>query len=64
MKITEAIFNSAAGVRAMNYWVSLVDTGLASKACAEYNQPQADAAFISGETAMIYGTLKHCRYRP
>lgn len=51
---TEAIFNSAAGVRAMNYWVSLVDTGLASKACAEYNQPQADAAFISGETAMAF----------
>jgi multiple sugar transport system substrate-binding protein len=51
---TQAIFNSAAGVKAMNYWVSLVDKGLASKACAEYNQPQADAAFISGETAMAF----------
>ncbi len=51
---TAAAFNSAAGVRAMDYWVNLVDSGLASESCAEYNQPQADAAFISGETAMAF----------
>ena len=51
---TEAIFNSDAGFRAMNYWVNLVDSGLADRACAEYNQPQADAAFINGDTAMAF----------
>ncbi|MFW6023085.1 MAG: extracellular solute-binding protein [Halanaerobiaceae bacterium] len=51
---TTAAFNSDAGVRAMNYWVNLVATGLADEACAEYNQPQADAAFINGDTAMAF----------
>jgi len=49
-----ATFNSAAGVTAMDYWVSLVQLGLADKACAEYNQPQADAAFINGDAAMAF----------
>ncbi|MFW6035794.1 MAG: extracellular solute-binding protein [Halothermotrichaceae bacterium] len=49
---TKAVFNDEAGYEAMEYYVSLVDDGLASEACAEYNQPQADAAFINGEAAM------------
>jgi len=49
---TEALFNSEAGVAAMKYYVGLVDKGLASRACAEYNQPQVDAAFINGDVAM------------
>jgi len=51
---TAAAFNSEAGVKAMNYWVNLVATGLADEACAEYNQPQADAAFINGDAAMCF----------
>ncbi len=50
----KAIFNSDAGVQAMKWYVSLVETGLADKACAEYNQPQADAAFINGNVAMCF----------
>ena len=38
----------------MNWYVDLVRPGLASKASAEYNQPQADAAFISGNVAMAF----------
>jgi len=49
---SRAIFGSQAGYDAMDYWVSLVDEGLADRACAEYNQPQADAAFINGDAAM------------
>ncbi len=49
---TEAVFNSEAGVKAMKYYVDLVDKGLASEACAEYNQPQVDAAFANGDVAM------------
>lgn len=49
---TQAAFNSEAGVQAMKYYVDLVDSGLASEACAEYNQPQVDAAFINGDVAM------------
>lgn len=51
---TKAIFNSDAGVEAMEYYVSLVGQGLAAKACAEYNQPQADSAFINGDVAMCF----------
>lgn len=53
-KNTKAIFNSDAGVEAMLYYVDLVGQGLASKACAEYNQPQADSAFINGDVAMCF----------
>lgn len=49
---SEVAFNSEAGYKAMDYWVNLVKSGLASKACAEYNQPQADSAFINGNVAM------------
>ncbi len=51
---TKAAFNSPAGVNAMQWYIDLVRKGLASKACAEYNQPQADAAFINGNVAMVY----------
>lgn len=51
---TKAVFNSDAGVRAMDYWVNLVASGLADEACAEYNQPQADAAFTNGDVAMCF----------
>ncbi|MDY0095471.1 MAG: extracellular solute-binding protein [Candidatus Vecturithrix sp.] len=51
---TEAAFNSQAGVDAMKWYVRLLQEGLASKACAEYNQPQADAAFINGNVAMVF----------
>jgi len=47
-------FYSRAGIDAMNWYVSLFKEGLASKACAEYNQPQADSAFASGSVAMCY----------
>lgn len=50
----KAAFNSQAGVDAMKWYLELVIRGLASKACAEYNQPQADAAFINGNVAMCY----------
>lgn len=33
---------------------ALVRTGLASKACAEYNQPDADGAFINGNVSMAF----------
>lgn len=49
-----AIFNNDAGVKAMKWYVDLVRQGYASQACAEYNQPQADAAFINGNVAMCY----------
>ncbi len=51
---TEAAFNGQAGVDAMKWYVRLLQEGLASKACAEYNQPQADAAFINGNVAMVF----------
>lgn len=51
---TKATLNSAAGVEAMNWYVGLLDKGLADKACAEYNQPQADSAFINENAAMCY----------
>ena len=54
LQARRAIFNGPAGVRAMEYYVDLVRRGLCSKACAEYNQPQADAAFISGNVAMAF----------
>lgn len=50
---TEAKFNSEAGIEAMKYYVELVRKGLADEACAEYNQPQADSAFINGDVAMV-----------
>lgn len=50
----KATFNGPAGVRAMEYYVDLVRRGLCSEACAEYNQPQADAAFINGNVAMAF----------
>jgi multiple sugar transport system substrate-binding protein len=49
-----AMFNNDAGVKAMQWYVDLVRKGYASKACAEYNQPQADAAFVNGNVAMCY----------
>ncbi len=49
-----AVFNGPAGVQAMEYYVDLVRRGLASRATAEYNQPQADAAFINGNVAMAF----------
>jgi multiple sugar transport system substrate-binding protein len=51
---TKAVFNDAAGVDGMKWYVKLLQEGLASKACAEYNQPQADAAFINGNVAMCF----------
>jgi len=50
----KAVFNGPEGVRAMRWYVGLLKEGLASKANAEYNQPQADAAFINGNVAMCY----------
>lgn len=50
----KAAFNSDAGVTAMKWYVSLLEKGIADKACAEYNQPQADAAFTNGNVAMCY----------
>lgn len=50
----KAAFNGNAGVTAMKWYVSLFEKGLADKACAEYNQPQADSAFINGNVAMCY----------
>lgn len=49
-----AIFNGPEGVAAMEYYVDLVRLGLASRATAEYNQDQADAAFINGNVAMAF----------
>jgi multiple sugar transport system substrate-binding protein len=50
----KATFNDQAGIDAMKWYVGLVKDGLAADACAEYNQPQADAAFINGNVAMCY----------
>lgn len=50
----KAAFNSAIGVKSMKWYMDLVVKGLANKACAEYNQPQADAAFVNGNVAMCY----------
>jgi len=50
---TEATLNSPAGVEAMVFYINLLAKGLADPACAEYNQPQADAAFIAGNVAMV-----------
>ncbi len=50
---TEATFNSPEGVEAMTYYINWLAKGLADPACAEYNQPQADAAFIAGNVAMV-----------
>ncbi|MDC7227793.1 MAG: extracellular solute-binding protein [Spirochaetales bacterium] len=50
----KALLNSPEGVKAMQWYVDLVRNGYAAKACAEYNQPQADAAFINGNVAMCY----------
>jgi len=49
---TEATLNSPEGVEAMVFYINLLAKGLADPACAEYNQPQADAAFIAGNVAM------------
>ncbi|HAV20571.1 MAG TPA: ABC transporter substrate-binding protein [Firmicutes bacterium] len=50
----KATFNSPEGIDAMNWYVDLVRTGLASKSCAEYTQPDADAAFINGNVSMAF----------
>lgn len=50
---SKASFNGKVGIKAMKYYVDLVRKGLADRACAEYNQPQADAAFINGDVAMV-----------
>ncbi len=50
----KATFNSGAGITAMKWYVDLVRKGLADQACAEYNQPQADSAFINENVAMCY----------
>ncbi len=52
--LKKATFNGPEGVKAMTWYIDLVRTGLASKACAEYNQPDADAAFISGNVSMAF----------
>lgn len=49
-----AAFNRAEGVLAMEYYVDLVRQGLAARAVAEYDQNQADAAFINGNVAMTF----------
>lgn len=49
-----ATLNSQAGITSMQYYVQLFQKGYAAKACAEYNQPQADAAFINGNVAMCF----------
>lgn len=50
----QAVFNGPEGVAAMEYYVDLVRLGLASRATAEYDQNQADAAFINGNVAMAF----------
>jgi multiple sugar transport system substrate-binding protein len=50
----KATFNSPEGIEAMTWYIDLVRTGLASKACAEYNQPDCDAAFINGNVSMAF----------
>ncbi|ACL70724.1 sugar ABC transporter substrate-binding protein [Halothermothrix orenii] len=50
-----AAFNlSEAGYEAVEYYVDLVRNGLASTACAEYDQSQADSAFANGDVAMAF----------
>lgn len=51
---TKVTFNGPEGVAALQWYISLFQQGLASKACAEYDQPQADSAFVSGNVAMCY----------
>jgi multiple sugar transport system substrate-binding protein len=50
---TAAAFNSPEGVEAMTFYIRWLAEGLADPSCAEYNQPQADAAFIAGNVAMV-----------
>jgi multiple sugar transport system substrate-binding protein len=50
----KALINSSIAHDTMIWYIDLVRNGLASKACAEYNQPQSRATFISGSTAMIF----------
>ena len=52
--LKKATFNSPEGIEAMNWYVDLVRNGLASKSCAEYNQPDTDAAFINGNVSMAF----------
>ena len=52
--LKKATFNGPEGIEAMNWYVDLVRNGLASKSCAEYNQPDADAAFINGNVSMAF----------
>lgn len=54
METKRAAFHGREGVTAMEYYVDLVRQGLAARATAEYNQPQADAAFINGNAAMAF----------
>lgn len=49
-----ASFNGPEGVQAMQYYVDLVRRGYAARAVAEYDQNQADAAFINGNVAMAF----------
>ena len=49
-----AVFNNSIGIDAWKWYINLIENGYASHECASYNQPQADAAFISGSTAMCY----------
>ncbi len=46
--------NSAIAVETMEWYVNLVREGYASKACAEYNTPQANAVFGAGNAAMAF----------
>ena len=50
----KATFNGPEGIEAMTWYVDLVRNGLASKACAEYTQPDCDAAFINGNVSMAF----------
>ena len=50
----KASFNGPAGVQALTWYLGLLEKGYAAKACAEYNQPQADSAFINGNVAMCF----------
>ncbi|HAP42685.1 MAG: ABC transporter substrate-binding protein [Spirochaetes bacterium GWD1_61_31] len=56
-KLTDAgraAFNGPAGVEALSWYLGLLERGYAANACAEYNQPQADSAFINGNVAMCF----------
>ena len=50
----KATFIGPEGIEAMTWYVDLVRNGLASKACAEYTQPDCDAAFINGNVSMAF----------